>query len=184
MEFDIIEEYTEVLEQNENGRKKTRKEDPRTSGLWAQHASTAHGSRKMAETEALTNAKDVVESETASCSDTCVTHDGGTGDVRIKVEDAVDIKHEIPEAISFAPVKNEDVKHVDLVNSELSSCNETCVMSTLDGNKVIGIEAERVSDVSEVADQETTIPAIKEPNNGMEFVEGETGSYSETGVNM
>jgi hypothetical protein len=54
---------------------------------------------------------------------------------------------------------------MDLLNSELGSSDETHT-STLDGNEVIGIEAERVSDVSEVADQETTtIPAIKtEPN--------------------
>jgi hypothetical protein len=49
---------------------------------------------------------------------------------------------------------------------KLGSCNETRVISTPDGNEVIGIEAERVPDISEVADQETvTIPAIKtEPN--------------------
>jgi hypothetical protein len=50
----------------------------------------------------------------------------------------------------------------DLLKSELGSSNETCVTSTLDGNEVIGIEAERLSDVSEVANQETMkIPAIK-----------------------
>jgi len=56
--------------------------------------------------------------------------------------------------------------NMDLLNSELSSSNETRVTSTVDGKEVTGIEAERVSDVSEVADQETvTIPAIKtEPN--------------------
>jgi hypothetical protein len=55
---------------------------------------------------------------------------------------------------------------MDLLNRELGSSNETHVTSTLDGNEVIGIKAERVSDVSEVANQETTrIPAIKtEPN--------------------
>jgi len=51
--------------------------------------------------------------------------------------------------------------HIDLLNGELGSCNETHVTSTLDGNEVIGIEGERVSDVSEVADQEVTVPAIK-----------------------
>jgi hypothetical protein len=50
---------------------------------------------------------------------------------------------------------------MDLLNSELGSSDETRVMSTLVGNEVIGTEAERVSDISEVADQETTIPAIK-----------------------
>jgi len=55
---------------------------------------------------------------------------------------------------------------MDLLNSEPGSSNETRVTSTVDGKEVTGIEAERVSDVSEVADQETTtIPGIKtEPN--------------------
>jgi len=55
---------------------------------------------------------------------------------------------------------------MDLLNSELGSSNETRVTSTVDGNEVIGVEAERVSHISEVVDQETTaIPAIKtEPN--------------------
>ena len=55
---------------------------------------------------------------------------------------------------------------MDLLNSELGSCNETRVTSTVDGKNVTGIEAERVTDISEVADQErVTIPAIKtEPN--------------------
>jgi hypothetical protein len=55
---------------------------------------------------------------------------------------------------------------MDSLNGELGSPNETRVTSTLDGNEVIGIEAEMVSDISEVANQETTtIPAIEtEPN--------------------
>ena len=53
---------------------------------------------------------------------------------------------------------------MDLLNVELASCNETRVTSTCDGNEVIDIEAERVSDISEVADQVMTIAAIKEPN--------------------
>jgi len=55
---------------------------------------------------------------------------------------------------------------MDLLNSELGSSNETQVTSTVGGKEVTGIETERVSDVSVVADQETvTIPAIKtEPN--------------------
>ena len=55
---------------------------------------------------------------------------------------------------------------MDLLNSELGSSNETRVTSTVDGKEVTGIEAERVSDISEVADQEAvTISAIKtEPN--------------------
>jgi hypothetical protein len=55
---------------------------------------------------------------------------------------------------------------MDLLQGEPGSSDETRVTSILDGNEVIGIEAERVLDVSEVADQETTtIPAITmEPN--------------------
>jgi hypothetical protein len=55
---------------------------------------------------------------------------------------------------------------MDLLKGELGSSNETGVTSTLHGNEVIGIEAESLSDVSDIADQETTtIPAIKtEPN--------------------
>jgi hypothetical protein len=48
---------------------------------------------------------------------------------------------------------------MDLLKGELGTSNETHVTSTLDGDDVIGIEAERVT---EVADQETaTVPAIK-----------------------
>jgi hypothetical protein len=49
---------------------------------------------------------------------------------------------------------------------ELGSSDEPHVASTDDGNEVIGLEAGRVWDISDVADQETTtIPAIKtEPN--------------------
>ena len=55
---------------------------------------------------------------------------------------------------------------MELLNSEPGSSNETRVTSTVDRKEVTGIETERVSDISEVADQETvTIPAIKsEPN--------------------
>jgi len=55
---------------------------------------------------------------------------------------------------------------MDLLNSEPGSSNETRVTSTVDGKEMTGIEAERASELSEVADQETvTIPAIKtEPN--------------------
>jgi hypothetical protein len=45
-------------------------------------------------------------------------------------------------------------------NSELGSSNETPVTSTLDGNEVAGKETETVSDVSEITNQETTIPEI------------------------
>ena len=55
--------------------------------------------------------------------------------------------------------------HMDLLNSEIGSSDETRVTSTLDGKELIGIEAERLSDISDVADEESTIPTIKtEPN--------------------
>jgi len=55
---------------------------------------------------------------------------------------------------------------MDLLNGEPGSSNETRVTSAVDGKEVTDIEAERVSDISEVADQETvTIPVMKtEPN--------------------
>jgi hypothetical protein len=54
---------------------------------------------------------------------------------------------------------------MDVLSSGPGSSNETQVTSTLDRKEVTGIEAERVLNISEVADQETTIPAIKtEPN--------------------
>jgi len=55
---------------------------------------------------------------------------------------------------------------MDLLNGGLRSCNKTRVTSTLAGNKVIGIEAEKVTHITEEEDQEpTTFPAIKtEPN--------------------
>ena len=50
---------------------------------------------------------------------------------------------------------------MDLLQGERGFCNESFVTCTLDGNELIGIEAERVSDISELADQEMpTIPAI------------------------
>jgi len=53
----------------------------------------------------------------------------------------------------------------DLLNSEPGSSKEIHVTTTVDGNEVTGLVAERVLDVSEVADQEKTIPAIKtQPN--------------------
>ena len=51
---------------------------------------------------------DFVEGETGSCSETFVTCDvDGTEEVNIKVEEAIDIKDEIPEATSFPPIKTE-----------------------------------------------------------------------------
>jgi hypothetical protein len=61
---------------------------------------------------------------------------------------------------------------MDLLNSEIGSSDGTHVTTTLDGKELIGIEAERLSYVSKVADQETTIPTIKtEPKvSGMPVV--------------
>ena len=54
---------------------------------------------------------------------------------------------------------------MDLLNSEPGSSDEKRVTSTLVGHDLVGIEAERTSDISELSDQETSIPAIKtEPN--------------------
>ena len=70
----------------------------------------------------LQNCVGFVESETSSNSETCVTCDiDGTEEVSINFEDAIDIKEEvsfkveeaidiendIPEAISFPPIKTE-----------------------------------------------------------------------------
>jgi hypothetical protein len=50
-----------------------------------------------------------VEGTAGSCSETCVTCDvDGTEEVSINVEEAIDIKDEIPEAISFPPIKTEN----------------------------------------------------------------------------
>ena len=54
----------------------------------------------------------------------------------------------------------------DLLKGEVGSSNKTCATSTVDGNEAIGVEAERVLDITEGEDQEpTTITVIKtEPN--------------------
>jgi len=55
---------------------------------------------------------------------------------------------------------------MNLRKGERGSCSDTCVISTVDGNQVTGIEAESVSSVTEEEDQEsTTVAEIKtEPN--------------------
>jgi riboflavin synthase alpha subunit len=54
------------------------------------------------------NCMDVVEGESASYSGSCVTSvDDGTEEVSIKVEKAIDVKDEIPQAIIFPPVRTE-----------------------------------------------------------------------------
>ena len=56
----------------------------------------------------LQNNVGFLEGETGSCSDTFVTCDvDGTEEVSIKVEEAIDIKDEIPEAITFPSIKTE-----------------------------------------------------------------------------
>ena len=50
----------------------------------------------------------VVEGETGPCSETCLMCDvDGNEEVGIKVEEAIDIKDEIPEALTFPPIKTE-----------------------------------------------------------------------------
>jgi hypothetical protein len=49
-----------------------------------------------------------LEGDTCYCSETCVSAGvGGTGEVCIKVEEAIDIKDEIPDATMFPPIKTE-----------------------------------------------------------------------------
>jgi len=54
----------------------------------------------------LQNCMDIVEDGTGSDSETLVMF-GVVDEVSIKVEEAIDIKDEIPEAISFPPIKTE-----------------------------------------------------------------------------
>jgi len=94
-----------------------------------------------------------------ACEVASIKTEPGT-DIDIKVE-------EFPEAISFPEIKTEPVENqTDLLNSEPGSSNQIHVTSLVDGNEVTGLDAESVSDVSEVANQETTtFPAIKtQPN--------------------
>ena len=57
----------------------------------------------------LQNSMGFVDSESGSCSETCVTCDGdGTEEVSINVEEDIDMKNEMPEAIKFPPIKTEN----------------------------------------------------------------------------
>ena len=57
----------------------------------------------------LQNCMGFVEGETGSCSEMCVECDVvGTEEVSIKVEEKIDIKDEMPEAISFPTIKTEN----------------------------------------------------------------------------
>jgi hypothetical protein len=52
---------------------------------------------------------DFVEGTTGSCSETCVTFDvDGTEEVSIKVEEAIDMKDEMPESVKCPPIKIEN----------------------------------------------------------------------------
>ena len=56
----------------------------------------------------LQNCMDCVEGETGSCSATCIMCDADrTEGVGIKVEEDIDTKVEIPEAITFPEIKAE-----------------------------------------------------------------------------
>jgi hypothetical protein len=50
---------------------------------------------------------------------------------------------------------------MNLRKGERSSCSDTCVISTVDGNQVTGREARRVSSVTEEDRESTTIAEIK-----------------------
>jgi hypothetical protein len=59
----------------------------------------------------LQNCMGFVEGVTGSCIETCVMCDGdGTEKGSIKVEEAVDIKDEIPEAVTFSPINEHEVR--------------------------------------------------------------------------
>jgi len=56
----------------------------------------------------LQNCMCCVEGETGPCSETVVTCDvDGTEEVSINVEETIDMKDEIPEALIFSPTKTE-----------------------------------------------------------------------------
>ena len=57
----------------------------------------------------LQNCMGFVEGETGSCSEMCVECDVvGTEEVSIKVEEELDLKDEMPEAVSFPTIKTEN----------------------------------------------------------------------------
>jgi len=52
--------------------------------------------------------------------------------------------------------------NMDLLIDGLGSCNKTRIISTLAGNEMIGIEAEKLTHITEEGDQEpTAFPVIK-----------------------
>ena len=50
---------------------------------------------------------------------------------------------------------------MDLLKGELGSTSETCVISTVIGKEVTGVEADRVANIKEEDQEPTTIPVIK-----------------------
>jgi len=69
----------------------------------------------------------LVEGGTSSCIVTCEECDvDGTEEVSIKVEEAIDMKDEIPEAIIFPPIKTEH--EVRLWGGWVCVCVCVCVM--------------------------------------------------------
>ena len=70
----------------------------------------------------LQNCFDFVEGETGSCSETCVMCDvDGSEDVSINVEETIDIKNEMPEAIKFPPIKTENEVRLRVVCEVVSA---------------------------------------------------------------
>ena len=56
----------------------------------------------------LQNCVETVEGENGSCSETCIMCDAdGTEEVGIKVEETIDRRGEIPQAITFSEIKTE-----------------------------------------------------------------------------
>jgi hypothetical protein len=51
---------------------------------------------------------------------------------------------------------------VELVNGEVGLSGGTGVTSTVGGNEVVGVEAERVAGITEVENQEPSIPVMTE----------------------
>ena len=69
--------------------------------------------------------------------------------------------------------------HMDLLNGEPGSSDDTRGKSTHYGNELIGIEAEKLLDIPGILNQESTIPALKtEPDvSGVPMVDDTYISY-------
>jgi len=69
----------------------------------------------------LQNCRAFVEGGSGSCVETCVECDvDGTEEVSIKVEESINIKNEIPEAVIVPPIKNEKEVRLCGVRKQLS----------------------------------------------------------------